>query len=76
MMRRFIFVTLCLATASATLGQNARPASAETAGPRPIARTEGREILAAIPMVDTEPESETDCSHLVHDVYEHSWISI
>jgi hypothetical protein len=70
MMHRFIFVALCLATASAALGQNGRPASAETAGPSPIARTEGRKILAAIPTVDAESESETDCSHLVHDVYE------
>jgi hypothetical protein len=69
MTRRFIFVALCFATAAAALGQNARPASGETSGPRPIARTEGRKILAAIPTVDTESESETDCSHLVHDVY-------
>jgi hypothetical protein len=70
MMLRSIFVALCLATASAALGQNVRPASAETPGPRPIARTEGRNILASIPMLDAESESETDCSHLVHDVYE------
>ena len=69
MMLRFIFLALCLATASAALGQNVRPASAETSGPRPIARKEGRKILATIPTVDTESESETDCSHLVHDVY-------
>jgi hypothetical protein len=70
MMGRFIFAALCLATASTALGQNVRPASAETHGPRPIARTEGRTILAAIPTVDAESESETDCSHLVHDIYE------
>jgi hypothetical protein len=67
---RFIFVALFLATASAALCQNVRPAPADTPVPRPIARTEGRKILAAIPMVDAESESETDCSHLVHDVYE------
>jgi NlpC/P60 family len=67
MMGRFIFATLCLATA---LGPNVRPASAETPGPRPIARTEGRKILAAIPTLDVESESETDCSHLVHDIYQ------
>jgi hypothetical protein len=67
MMGRIIFAALCLATA---LGQNVRPASAGTHGPRPIARTEGRKILAAIPTVDVESESETDCSHLVHDIYE------
>ena len=70
MTRRFIFIALCLATASAALGQSVRPASAETSGPRPIARTEGRKILATIPTVDANSESETDCSHLVHDVYE------
>jgi hypothetical protein len=70
MMCRFIFAAFCLATASTALGQNVRPASAETHGPRPIARTEGRKILAAIPTVDVESESETDCSHLVHDIYE------
>jgi NlpC/P60 family len=70
MMRRFIFVALWLATASAAFGQNGRQASVETPGPRPIAKTEGRKILATIPTIDTEPESETDCSHLVHDVYE------
>jgi hypothetical protein len=70
MMGRFFFAALCLATASTALGQNVRPASAETHGPRRIARTEGRKILAAIPTVDVESESETDCSHLVHDIYE------
>jgi hypothetical protein len=68
MTRGFIFVALCLATASAALGQSVRPASKEPPGPRPVARTEGRKILATIPTVDAE--SETDCSHLVHDVYE------
>ena len=67
---RFIFVTLCLATASTALGQNVRPAPTETHGPRPIARTEGRKILAAIPTVEVQSKSETDCSHLVHDIYE------
>jgi cell wall-associated NlpC family hydrolase len=67
---RCVCVALCLATASAALGQNLRPAPAETPQPRPITRTEGRKILAAIPTVDVESESETDCSHLVHDIYE------
>jgi hypothetical protein len=72
MTRRFIFLALCLATASAALGPSVRPASGESSGPRPIARTEGRKILAAIPTIDADSESETDCSHLVHDVYEHA----
>jgi NlpC/P60 family protein len=70
MMGRFICATLCLATASTALGQNVRPASAGTRRPRAIARTDGRKILAAIPTVDVESESETDCSHLVHDIYD------
>jgi len=70
MTRRFILVALCLATASGALGQNIRPATAERPGPRPIARNEGRKILATIPAVDANSESERDCSHLVHDVYE------
>ena len=72
MTRRFIFLALCLATASAALGQSVRPASAESSGPRPIARAEGRKILATIPTIDADSDSETDCSHLVHDVYEHA----
>lgn len=72
MMGRFIFVAVCFATASAALGQNIRPPSVEAPVPRPIARAEGRKILASIPTVtiDVDSESETDCSHLVHDVYE------
>jgi len=70
MMRRFTFGVLCIAMASATLGQDLRTASAEKSGRGPIARTEGRKILAAIPTVDAGVESETDCSHLVHDIYE------
>jgi len=66
---RFIFLALCLATASAALGQNIRPVSAEKPGPA-VGRAEGRKILAIIPTVEVESESETDCSHLVHDVYE------
>jgi len=72
---RFIFVALCLVTASVALGQNIRPTSAETPGPRPIAIMEGRKILATIPSVDVESESEKDCSHLVHDVYEQAGFS-
>ena len=70
MIGRFSFPALCLATASAMFGQNIWPASPETPEPRTLARTEGRKILATIPRVDIESESETDCSHLVHDVYE------
>jgi hypothetical protein len=67
---RFIFVAFCLAMASAAVGQNISPASVEIPGPHTIARAEGRKILATIHTVDVESESETDCSHLVHDVYE------
>jgi NlpC/P60 family len=72
---RFILVALWLATASVALGQNVRQTSAGTPGPRPIARTEGRKILAIIPTVNVESESQTDCSHLVHDVYEQAGFS-
>ena len=63
-------MALCLATASAALGQDSGPASVETREPRPIAKRDGRKILAAIPTIDADSDSETDCSHLVHDVYE------
>jgi len=69
MTARFIFVALCLATALPAHGQSVPPASPETSGPRPIAKVEGRRILAAIPKIDAQSDSETDCSHLVHDVY-------
>src|ERR1051326_6859103 len=56
--------------ASVTAGQNIPAASMEIPAPRTVAKGEGRKILAAIPTVDTQAESETDCSHLVHDIYE------
>jgi NlpC/P60 family protein len=68
--RPFIFLALCLAMVSAALAQNVQPASPQAPGPRAIARTEGRKILAILSTVNADPESETDCSHLVHDVYE------
>jgi NlpC/P60 family len=70
MTSRCIFVSLCLATAPAVPGQSIRPASVGASEPRPIARAEGRKIVATIPKVDVKSESETDCSHLVHDIYE------
>ena len=70
MARRFIIVALWVAMASAAFGQNVRPAPAPAPGPRPVTRTEGRHILAIISTGDAESESETDCSHLVHDLYE------
>ena len=70
--RLLIFVPFCLAMASAALAQNAVPASRQTPEPRPITKTEARRILAVISIVDADSDSasETDCSHLVHDVYE------
>lgn len=70
MTRRFIFGVLWLAAASAALGQNIRQAAVESHGPRTLAKAEARKILAAIPAVDADAQSETDCSHLVHDIYE------
>jgi len=56
--------------ASPVFGQDA-PSRAERApGPRPITKNEARKILATISTVNTDPDSETDCSHFVHDVYE------
>ena len=69
MRERFIFIALWLAAAPA-FGQDIRPTSGETPSLRPIARIEGRKILATISTVDVQSESETDCSHLVHDVYQ------
>jgi NlpC/P60 family len=68
--RRLIFVALYLTMASGALGQSAGPASMRTPGPRPVTKTEGRNILAALSTVDADSDSETDCSHLVHNVYE------
>ena len=73
--RQFIFAALYLMMASASFGQSpesgsVRPPSRHVAGPRPVTKTEGRNILAAISNVDAESDSETDCSHLVHAVYE------
>lgn len=70
MERQLIFAVLYLTLASAALGQNVGSASAHTLEARPINKIEGRVILAAISAVDADSDSETDCSHLVHDVYE------
>ena len=55
--------------APAAFGQNIPPAAEHLLEPRPITKAEGRKILATISTVDADSESETDCSHLVHDVY-------
>ena len=75
MIRRLTFGVFCLAAATATLGQDHHTAATEKPDLRPIARTEGHKILAAIPTVDAEAESETDCSHLVHDIYSQAGFS-
>jgi hypothetical protein len=61
---------LAIAVAPAAFGQNIRPAAEHLLEPRPITKTEGRKILGTISTVDADSESETDCSHFVHDVYE------
>ena len=73
--RRLIFIVLYLLMATAALGQSdatapAHAASARPAGPRALNKTEGRRVLAAISAVDADSDSETDCSHLVHAIYE------
>ena len=70
MQHRFILATLCLAVASPVFGQEAPPPSAHTPAPRPISKTEARKILATISTVSSDTDSESDCSHFVHDVYE------
>jgi hypothetical protein len=69
MRRRFIFEALCLAIAMApaSFGQDMRSAAVHPLEPGPISETEGRKILDTISTVDAE--SETDCSHFVHDAY-------
>jgi hypothetical protein len=69
MRSRFIFAALCLAIAMApaSFGQDMRSAAVHPLEPRPISETEGRKILDTISTVDAE--SETDCSHFVHDAY-------
>src|SRR5262249_49323419 len=70
--RRLLFVMMCLAIAMApaAFGQDIRRATVHALEPRPLTKTEGRKILAAISAVDADSESVTDCSHFVHDVYE------
>ena len=73
--RQLIFAALLLAMSTAAIGQSAESPSVRPPGPRPITKTEGRNILAAISSVDADSDSETDCSHLVHDVYEQAGFS-
>src|SRR5215472_18271967 len=72
MRRRFIFVApwLAIAMATAAFGQDIRPATVHPLEPRPVTKAEGRKILATSSTVDAYSDSETDCSHFVHDVYE------
>ena len=72
MRRRFTFAALCvtIAMAPAAFCQNVRPAAVYPLEPRPLGATEGRKILAIMATVEADSESETDCSHFVHDVYE------
>jgi hypothetical protein len=60
---------LAMAMAPAAFGQDIRPATVHALEPRPVTKTEGRKILAIISAVDADSETETDCSHFVHDVY-------
>ena len=72
--RQLIFAALYLTMASAALGQNLGQnpgsASVHSLETRPISKIEGRNILVAISTVDADSGSETDCSHLVQEVYE------
>ena len=73
--RRTIFLALPFFVASATFSQSIEPASVRAPGPRPITKSEGRAILAAIATVDPDSNLETDCSHLVHEVFEKAGFS-
>lgn len=72
---RAVFLALCSCMASAAFGQSVEPAPARKPEPRPVSRTEGRNILAAISTVEPDSDFGTDCSHLVHDVYERAGFS-
>ena len=63
-------MTVCLAAASAVFAQSVRPAADHTDGVRPVTKAEGRLIVLATSAADKVIESESDCSHLVHDIYE------
>lgn len=68
-------MTMCLAAASAVFAQSARTAADHTDGARPVTKAEGRLIVLATSSADKATESESDCSHLVHDVYERAGFS-
>src|SRR5215475_13488262 len=66
--RRSIFLALFLTTAAVAAGQNAGSPT-HPSGPRSFTRSEGRQILAFLFKVSSESDTQSDCSHLVHDVY-------
>lgn len=69
MSRPLLSMTVCLA-ASAALVQAAAPPADHTVGARPLTRAEARLIVLATSSADKRIEGESDCSHLVHDVYQ------
>lgn len=68
-------MTVCLAAASAVFAQSARTAGEHADSARPVTKAEGRLIVLATSSADKATESESDCSHLVHDVYERAGFS-
>src|SRR5690349_23297373 len=75
MHRPVLSMTMCLAAASAVFAQSARTAADHTDGARPGTKAEGRLIVLATSSADKATEGESDCSPLVHDVYERAGFS-
>ena len=61
-----MFVLLCLAVPAARAQENQH----KTTGPRPLTRDEGLAILGAALDFRHHASSSSDCSHLVHALYE------
>ena len=63
-------MTVWLAAASGSFGQTARPSAERSEETRPLTKAEGRLIVLATSSAARDVEDESDCSHLVHDLYE------
>ena len=69
-MRRQILLALLCAAVSPRLALNASGDQPQAAGLRPLNAREGRAIVQQTAGADNEEGRTTDCSHLVHDLYE------
>ncbi len=68
--RQLISLTLCLAAATTVLGQTAPRADKHSPEPRLLSKAEGHRIVSATSFANGDLDSEADCSHLVHSLYE------